>query len=67
MTNPNEIARVVEIEHAGETLYVQVHVHLSQEEIERIVAPAVLKSLSRQMNRRAPYTPRVNESIISKG
>lgn len=45
----NEITRVVAIEHAGEKIHVTVHVYLTQEEIERIVMPAVLKSLSRQL------------------
>jgi hypothetical protein len=44
----NEIMRLVAIEHKDEKIQLEVHIHLSQEEIERIVAPAVLKSLSKQ-------------------
>lgn len=47
--NPNEITRVVEIEHKGEMIQVQVHVHLSQEEIERVICPAVDQWLAKQM------------------
>lgn len=46
-----EITRTVAIEHAGEKIQIEVHVHLTQEEIDRIVLPAVLRSLSRQARR----------------
>lgn len=53
MTKLPDITRIVAIEHAGETIKLEVHVHLSREEIERIVTPAVLKSLSRQFRKQA--------------
>jgi hypothetical protein len=49
MAELNEITRTVVIERAGEIISIEVHVHLTAEEIERIVTPAVLKSLSRQL------------------
>lgn len=45
----NDITRTVAIEHKGEKISIEVHVHLTPEEIERIGTPAVLKSLSRQL------------------
>lgn len=55
----NDITRIVAIEHKGEKIQLEIHVHLSQEEIERVVTPAVLKSLSRQLRMQtgAHYTP----------
>lgn len=50
---PYEITRTVAIEHNGEKINIEVHVHLTQEEIDRIVTPAVLKSLSRQLRQSA--------------
>lgn len=44
----NEITRTVAIEHAGEKIQIEVHVTLTREEIERVVTPAVLRSLNAQ-------------------
>lgn len=49
MSSENAITRTVAIEHAGEKIHVTVHVVLTQAEIDRIVTPAVLKSLSGQL------------------
>lgn len=42
---PAEITRTVAIEHAGEKISVEVHIHLSQEEIHRVLIPALLKEM----------------------
>lgn len=39
--SPPEITRTVGIEHAGEKISIEVHVHLSKEEIERVICPVV--------------------------
>jgi len=43
---PLEINRTVAIEHEGKLISVEVHIHLSQEEIERIVVPATMKGIA---------------------
>jgi hypothetical protein len=48
-----DIMRVVAIEHKGEKIQLEIHIHLSQEEIERIVAPAVFESLGKQLRMQA--------------
>jgi len=44
-----EVLRVVAIEHTGETLKLEVHIHLSQDEIRTILMPAVLDALALHM------------------
>lgn len=51
MSNQPEITRTVAIEHAGEKIIIEVHVHLTPEEIRRVLVPAVSAELAQQMRR----------------
>lgn len=49
MNEQPEITRAVAIEHAGEKIHITVHVHLTPEEIHRVLVPAVSAELAHQM------------------
>lgn len=67
MTKLPEITRVVPIEHAGETINLEVHIHLSREEIRTILAPAVLDALGAQARPSASVRLGVANSTTGEG
>lgn len=55
MSKEPEITRTVAVEHAGEKIQIEVHVHLSQEEIRNILVPAVMDAIGAQLRRSTGY------------
>lgn len=62
-----EITRVVAIEHAGETINLEVHIHLSREEIRTILVPALVDALGTQVRQRATVRLGVANSTTGEG
>jgi hypothetical protein len=52
-----DIMRVVAVEHKGEKIQFEIHIHLSQEEIRNILVPAVVDAIGAQARRSMNVRP----------
>jgi predicted RNase H-related nuclease YkuK (DUF458 family) len=54
-----KIERDITIEHKGETLHIHLDIHLDEEEIRKIVVPAMLGAVASQMRTRLGFGIRI--------